>query len=225
MIDELKLKASIRDQVDFLDVEIVGKAAHASTPEHGRNAIVDALHLLSRIFPHHTEIQRLAKVFSDAYGVQAMLACEDELLGKLTLNLGTLSIANQSIKALIDVRYPSTTTSAQLTHTMQESLGGLALRLDYDAPAVVVDLSSPYAQACLKAYHENTQDLQSQPYVSGGVTYCKVIDRCAAFGIHFPGQTSLAHQRNEAIELTDLDRAYLILRDAMIGMARLKEET
>jgi succinyl-diaminopimelate desuccinylase len=222
-VEALELKAKIHSLDEGHRVEIEGIAAHASTPEKGRNAIVDGLALLAKLFPHHPKLTQLWQIFRDVSGSYADLACFDELLGTLSLNLGTLRIEHQSIKGLIDVRYPSTKTSAQLTEAMTKALQGLRMSLDYDAPPVVIDLESPYVQACLQAYRKHTQDVDTPPYVSGGVTYCKVIERCVAFGIHFPGDVSLAHQRNESIPLKRLEQAYPILRDAMIQMARVKD--
>lgn len=222
-IETLQLKATIQRLKQGHRVDLEGIAAHASTPEKGRNAVVDGLALLAQLFPHQPQLRMLWHVFRDVSGSYADLACSDELLGTLSLNLGTLRIEHQTIKGLIDVRYPSTRSAAQLSAAMTRALQGLRISLDYDAPPVVVDLASPYVQACLQAYRHHTQDLDTPPYVSGGVTYCKVIERCVAFGIHFPGDISLAHQRNESIPLKRLEQAYPILRDAMIQMARVKD--
>jgi succinyl-diaminopimelate desuccinylase len=222
-IQILKLEAKLTQKDTHCLVDVVGKAAHASQPDLGRNALVDGLNLLRHLFPNHEPLQTLYHVFSDSYGHAAKLAIEDDILGKLTLNLGTLSLQDGYIKALIDVRYPSQTSGEALTKIMREQLKGIQISLDYNAPAVLIDTNSPYVQACLNAYRKHTLDELSQPYVSGGVTYCKVIDRCTAFGIHFPHQVSLAHQKNEYIELSDLDKAYPILRDAMIAMAQVEE--
>ncbi len=223
LINQLNLNAHMTRKDQELIIDIEGIAAHASTPHLGRNALVDGLNLLSQLYPQHVGLQRLAHTFSDSRGEAAHMAMQDELLGPLTLNLGTLDISSQSIKGLVDVRYPSQTSGEALTKIMRNNLKDMHISLDYNAPAVIVDVDSPYVQACISAYQTHTQDFKNKPYVSGGVTYCKVIERCTAFGIHFPHQVSLAHQRNEYIELQDLDRAYPILRDAMRAMAQVEE--
>ena len=68
-----------------------------------------------------------------------------------------------------------------------------------------------------------TGDTESQPFISGGVTYSKVIQNCVAFGPHRPGQHSLAHQANEYIELDSLMPLLELYTQSMIELASVKE--
>lgn len=208
---------------DLVRYTFTGVAGHASRPESGHNAIVDALQVLALCFPI-TEFKKLYETFASPYAKGTSLAYNIEPMGPLTLNLGVCSIHKGIFEADVDCRYPYGITSSTLTEQLTQALLGFDVTLPYDAIPFLNDIQSPFIQTCLRHYRESFID-DRDPFISGGVTYGKVIQPCIAFGPLLPGRFSLAHQKNESIAIEDLELLYPFYRDIMIKLANLEEET
>jgi succinyl-diaminopimelate desuccinylase len=208
---------------DLVRYTFTGAAGHASRPESGHNAIVDALQVLALCFPK-TAFKKLYEVFESPYAKGTSLAYNIEPMGPLTLNLGVCSIHNGIFEADVDCRYPYGVTSNALTDHLMHALANFEVTLPYDAIPILNDIDSPFVQCCLKHYRSNFID-DRDPFISGGVTYGKIIQPCIAFGPLLPGRISLAHQKNESIAIDDLELLYPFYRDIMIKLANLEEET
>ena len=92
-------------------VKSIGKPAHASAPETGHNAIGQMLAYLAGLGQEDGEIEQYlrflqSRVGMEIHGESLGLAVEDQLSGKLTLNLGMINIDRESGEAVIDIRYP-----------------------------------------------------------------------------------------------------------------------
>lgn len=217
----LDFEIQINQAYDKGEVSVKGIASHASAPDQGHNAIVDALILLAEVITHPT-LKMLAKAFKSPYGEGCEIAFEKEPMGKLTLNLGTLKIHDGKLLAQVDCRYPFGIDSTELTRKLRNALPGLDVSLPYDAKPILNDIDSPFIQTVLKQYREWSHDT-SEPVISGGVSYCKVIDHCIAFGPLSKDMEIMAHQKNESIEIDYLERLYPLYRDTMIALANLEE--
>jgi succinyl-diaminopimelate desuccinylase len=211
----------INQAYDKSEVRVKGIASHASAPDQGHNAIVDALILLAEVTTHPT-LEMLANAFKSPYGEGCDIAFEEEPMGKLTLNLGTLKIHEGKLSAQVDCRYPFGIDSNDLTRKLKNALPGLEVSLPYDAKPILNDIRSPYIQTVLKQYREWSHDL-SEPVISGGVSYCKVIDHCIAFGPLSKDMEIMAHQKNESIEIDYIERLYPLYRDTMMALANQEE--
>jgi succinyl-diaminopimelate desuccinylase len=214
----------VKEEVDheLVRYTFTGIAGHASRPESGHNAIVDALQVLALCFPK-TEFRKLYETFASPYAKDTSLAYNIEPMGPLTLNLGVCSIHNGIFEADVDCRYPYGVTSEELTQHLRKALVSFEVTLPYDAIPFLNDIQSPFIQACLSHYRKAFID-DRDPFISGGVTYGKVIQPCIAFGPLLPGRFSLAHQKNESVAIEDLELLYPFYRDILIKLANLEEE-
>lgn len=222
MFKKLNLGGSLQQQGNMIEIKVEGVAAHASTPEKGINAIIAICNLIEQV-THDKFAKKIVEVFSDGNGIGANIDCDLPPMGKLTLNLGILKVTDGEVYGEIDCRYPFGIDSESLTRLIGEVCAPLAISLDYDARPIMNDIDSSNIKILLNTYREMTGDTETQPFISGGVTYSKVIQNCVAFGPHRPGQHSLAHQANEYIELDSLMPLLELYTQSMIELASVKE--
>ena len=200
-------------------VEVKGKAAHASRPSEGHSATSDLLYLLSET-TRDSLITNFYSVFADHYGSGANMKMSIEPMGELTLNLGVLRLNNGEVYAEVDARYPYGVTSEKLTTILQE-VCTLEVSLDYDAIPILSDINDPFIQSLLTTYQKHTNDF-SEPFISGGVSYSKVIKNCVAYGPGVIGMEVLAHQANECVQLDNIKELLILYTEAMLELANVE---
>jgi succinyl-diaminopimelate desuccinylase len=189
----------------------------------GHNAIVDALNVL-RYIAIDPKIKALYRTFIDAYGFGFDGNFKHPVMGDLTSGLHVLRIENGQLYGEVDVRYPLGVDSEQLTHHLQSLLNDIEVTLDYDARALLTDLGNPFIRECIRVYQEYTNDRESLPLISGGVTYAKMYEGvCVPYGIKDPRSSTpmLAHQKDEYIEVTYLRYVLNMMIEAMIAIANV----
>jgi succinyl-diaminopimelate desuccinylase len=221
--DGLKVRYTASEIEEGVLVEVYGKAAHASVPDMGHNAIVDALNVLRHIVID-PKIKALYRTFIDAYGHGFDGSFQHPVMGDLTSGLHILRVENGSLYGEVDVRYPLGVDAASLTTHLQALLKDIEVTLDYDARALLTDLGNPFIRECIRVYQEYTGDKQSAPLISGGVTYAKMYDGvCVPYGIKDPKSSTpmLAHQKDEYIEVAYLKDMLNMIIEAMIAIARV----
>ncbi len=118
-IQQRGLRGSVSFSEGLLQISLEGKAAHASNPESGLNAVTELCAVVAEVTGDPLSM-RIASVFGDYLGNAAKIACDIPPMGRLTLNLGVLRIAHGEVYAEIDSRYPLGVTSAEL--------GGVSVR-------------------------------------------------------------------------------------------------
>lgn len=187
-------------------ITVTGRAAHASTPELGRNAIsylMDALRTAGCQDP-------FVQFYCDHFGLEtdgktAGVYCEDAY-GKLTLNNGVITMKDGVIEGTIDIRYPVTFTSAQVIRKwkdhMEDDNGIIEVKSTVEPLFYPTD--SPLVSSLMAAYREATGDKEAQPLVIGGGTYAKEIENTIAFGCAFPGRDYRIHNANEWVTVDEL---------------------
>lgn len=217
--ERLGITAKIGQTPVGLFIDVQGKAAHASKPEAGCNALADLLRLLAALCGEEA-LCRLAAVFGDAYGRGTKLCHDLSPMGKLTLNPGVAAIENGRLRFLVDCRYPYGVDSAALTATLRQCLPDYTIALPYDDPPTFTPEDDPYILALKAAYTEATgRDCTAA--VSGGVSYSKVFGHCVTFGAVAEGSQHLAHQENEKISEADCVSALEIYHRAILKLAEV----
>ena len=181
-------------------LHVVGKAAHASRPGDGHNATVELLKIVGNC-TNDAFALNLKECFKDPYGEGCECSYEIEPMGKTTINLGVLKIANGKVYGEVDCRYPYGVTSATLTQSLQKHCC-LTVSLDYDDKPTLCSKDDPYVLTMLKTYREITGD-NDEPLISGGVSYSKVFEHCVSYGPGRAFDEHLAHQANEYVVLDD----------------------
>ena len=214
---ELGITARIKQTPEGLFMNVQGKAAHASKPEAGRNALSDLLRLLAALCGEEV-LCRLAAVFGDAYGRGTGLEHDLSPMGRLTLSPGVASIENGRLRFLVDCRYPYGVDSAELTETLRQCLPDYDIALPYDDPPTFTPEDDPYILALKAAYTEAT-GRECDAAISGGVSYSKVFGHCVTFGAVAEGSELLAHQENERIREADCVSALEIYHRTILKLS------
>lgn len=203
-----------------------GISAHGSTPEDGLNAISILLEILQQLNLKHLG----QKAFLDHYkehigyefnGEHAGCHFEDEDSGKLTYNVGLLTITPEKLSMVTNIRYPITTSYDLVVQGLQDNYKKINLNytLQDHMPPIYFPKDHPLIKKLMKVYQIHTGDL-SQASTTGGGTYARALDNVVAFGGVFPGDPQLAHQRNEYITISNLIKTAQIYASAIYELAK-----
>ncbi|MBE5804732.1 MAG: M20 family metallopeptidase [Clostridiales bacterium] len=194
-----------------------GIPGHSAYPEGRRNAIGMMLLLLKEL-----GVQGALLTLANAYGMESDgaslgCACEDEVSGPLTCNMGILHLENGAITASLDMRVPVTADLDQLEMNARAALEGFTfLHVEKKEPHHVPAESELVSQL-LAAYHEES-GLEAYPTSTGGGTYAKVLKQGVAFGAAFPDDEDLAHQAGEYASISGLMKAAKIYANALVRL-------
>jgi succinyl-diaminopimelate desuccinylase len=210
---------SIEQQDSTLRIKAIGKAAHASTPYDGENALVKLLQFLSRqqFGPRGAKdyLRTLAKLFVDPCYGKSLGVADEDALSKLTIAPTVLHVDEKEGSLKCDMRFTLTRNAAYFEKKLAAIAWqtGLTITDWTGVEPLYANEDSPLAAALLKAYRDFTKDTQNQPMIMGGGTYAKKLPNCLAFGSSFPGVADLAHQANESIDCKEwLDTAKIYMR-------------
>ena len=178
---------TIEKQENMLKVSAKGKGGHAASPEGTKDAIV----LLAKAFTESgltaeydlCGLEFIANTFATPYGDGMGFACEDDISGKLTSNIGVIHYADGGLLTKLDVRYPVKADINAMTERfkayLQENQVEL-LDLDIEKP-FYIEPDDPKVLALQKIYTDVTGDVK-EPYTMGGGTYSRVIPNAISFG-------------------------------------------
>ncbi len=217
-------KIAIREEGGQLIITAIGKAAHASTPWDGDNALAALLSFLAtqKLEPAAAEcIERLAKITADScYGAGLGLAGKDDI-SCLTLVPSMLDWHETGCTLTCDIRFPVSHSIERYQQLLQKFAAdndfSLAI-LEAQQP-MYAGKDNPTANTLLKAYREYSGD-DSDPLVIGGGTYAKALKNFFAFGPEFADSPKVMHQANEFIRQEDLLKATKIYTRAIYYLAQ-----
>lgn len=205
-----------------LELEVTGRAAHASTPWNGQNAIAKALARLRNDLGLVDE--PLLELWQDVFGFDwdgqgAGIAFSDET-GPLTLNLALLSADDQEQRIGFDIRYPVSQDRDALRQRL-EQLGaqyGFELTDFKDSEPLNLGKNSAPVRALMDVYNHHC-GTEAEALAIGGGTYARALPNILAYGMLFPGVVDCFHQKDEFVEKIKLFAATLIYKDALRALA------
>lgn len=207
---------------DGIQITVKGKSAHASRPDLGVNAIIQALTLVRDIY-EDTFAGHLVDLFGASDGSGLDIACSSPEMGPLTINLGTINIVDQQIVMELDSRFPQVTTSEAITENIKEKLDShFEITRPFDTPAILYNLDGPGSKTLMTQFKNRYPEHPQEPELKGGVTYAKVVPNCVAFGMDFQGQPMLAHQADEYIELDNLQDLLQFYTEISVELGNLE---
>jgi len=201
-----------------LQLVVHGIAAHGSTPDAGRNAIIELAKLLCLNALSNASMWRTISQM-DTRGELLGMACEDITTGPLTLNIGKASLVDGEFVFDFDVRYPLDKTPEFLLDACKTHIPdkwSVAILKNHDPHYVPVD--SPVCTILRRVFEENT-GMPGEPFAIGGATYARAIPNAVAFGPLFQSQPDLAHQADESWALDDYFTCIQIYAQAMFELA------
>lgn len=202
-----------------------GCAAHASTPENGKNAIQMLVGLLCTLPLPQQDIAALVAL-KTAYGMEyhgesiGLDKADDS--GRLTLNLGLMDWNEQGYSLSIDIRAPISVGHEELSEKLAASLPGARLTDESFSHGHYVPEDSELVSGLLKVYRSRTGDM-SAPRRIGGGTYARHFDTAVAFGIEREGRESRMHMVDESLNMDDFIEDAKLMADAIIELACVKQ--
>ena len=212
-------------------VEAQGVAAHASTPELGRNAIgVLVDYLLDSLVGTPDEraffglLQKLHR-HNDGSGID--VACADPHFGALTAVGGMVWIEGSRMCQSIDFRYPTTIASSEIERRVNAvaAESGAAFTMEHDKEPFLMDPESLAVRALLDAYNEATGENRSG-FTSKGGTYARMFTTGVSFGLEKPWEEHPAwvggmHGPDEAVSEALLKQAFAIYARTLGNLMQL----
>lgn len=230
-----KLKRFILDneydmssEVNGAEVKIksIGISAHGSTPELGKNAIMQLITFLATLDLGNDELSSYIKFLGEKIGMDLNgegfgIYLEDKDSGKLSFNAGKIAINKDKGVVTLNLRYPVTKTLDDMMKPLNKMLEGTGIDIEdfsHQAP-LYFSPDHPLIQTLAKVYNEQTGK-EAELISIGGGTYAKEMPNTVAFGPTFPGEPSAIHQPNEYIEVEDLINITKIYAHSLYELAK-----
>ena len=209
-----------------LEITTLGVSSHGARPEKGLNAISILMKFFENIGFENEDLKDFIEFYNSHIGFELCgdsLGCglEDQPSGKLILNVGMVTIDDESASLTINIRYPVTLGENQVYDSLlpvinQYNMG--IVKKSHQAP-IYLPKDDPMVCTLMDVYKEHTGDYKCEPMVIGGGTYARAVKNTVAFGADFPGEPELAHQKNEYITITNLVKCAKIFADAIFRLA------
>ena len=203
-----------------------GKSAHASTPSEGENAVCRLMAYLNEVMncdDHFTKfISEFNKVIgSDYNGDRLGINFQDEESGKLTISLGIIEGNCDEVKMRFNVRYPVTIDYEHILKNIKLALNNTSMefRMGNHNKPLHFPKDHELIKGLKKAY-ESTFNDKCRLLASGGGTYAKLMPNTVAFGPLQEGCVDLAHQKNEYIEISQLEKCVEAYARAIYELAK-----
>lgn len=216
---DIKDKISTRANTKGFNIEVLqeenrliircfGVSAHGSTPEKGKNAVMQLISLLRELDINPPQKKFIAflndKIGLDTTGRGLGIDFSDDISGSLSFNVGIARMSQAGGEVTINIRYPIKITGNQVVEGITKNLTeGVRIEDISDSPPHYVPEDNPMIQKLKIAYEKVTGE-KAYCFSIGGGTYARNFKNCVAFGPRFPGKPELAHEKDEYIEVEDL---------------------
>ena len=208
------------------NLEMIGKAYHASIPYKGNNA---GVHLINYIAAETNDdfLLKLAEALRNPFGLGLGVDYESAQMEQLTMNVGIISIDENEIRITLDIRYPNELTAQDIIEKIESKLNSKLQNIS-DSEPHYIDPASSLVTTALNAYQKVTNDFDSKVTLMGGGTYARTLPNHIAFGADFPRRykpdwVGGPHEKNEAVEIESLVLATAIYAEALVSIAELEE--
>ncbi len=209
---------------DKRELRTVGKAAHASKPELGVNAIrllteaMEDADIPIKDYP----IMKFIRDF-EVTGDLGVPSGDDA--GELTFNIGILNVGKNGCEVKIDFRIPASIDADELIKniTDQAAAYGLNTEITLNLAPMLVDSDSKEVVKLadiwqrhmdrFAGFKEEYRSLYVHPTAAGVGTYARHIPNTIAFGIQAPWQVDQCHQVNEHVAVSDFEQWIAVLKE------------
>lgn len=219
--------ASASCDIDGKTITAKGKAAHASNPELGVNAI----ELLAKTMEERGidlgdyPVMKFVRNF-DVVGFTGCNASGD--YGDLTYNIGLLNAGEKNCELWIDFRIPYDVRQEVFIDKLSNKISeyGLETTVTINMPPLLKDKDSQAIRMLTEiwkkhidkfiGFKEEYRDIHIEPKAVGVGTYARHIPNTIAFGIQAPWQTDQCHQANEHVAVSDYLQWIQIIKEYII---------
>ncbi len=216
--DDCQIEAVLENGSTRLNV--TGIPAHASTPEKGKNAAKMLLTVLNNLGIGGDPVKLLVETAGEGdEGKNLGIAGSDDVSGRLTINLGLLSLKDGKINATFDCRFPVFFNDRTIVETVEKRLApaGFTMEPVEASQPHHVPESSELVVKLMNVYNGIMRE-NAKPLAIGGGTYARHLKEGVAFGMLFPGEKELEHQADESIDLNNFIRTARIYAYAIVEL-------
>jgi succinyl-diaminopimelate desuccinylase len=202
-------------------ITFLGKAAHGSMPELGKNAGTALLSFLAKVFPQEP-LTTIAQQYEDYEGRKLNIFYQAPLLKQTTNNVGLIKYDGHHFSLIANYRFPENVDYKKVAqHVASITPVPLQFKTLGESRMLVFDPQAPMIQTLLKAYQDETNDLITPMITIGGGTYAKEAKNTVAFGSKFPHKEDFIHENDEKIDLEDYTKSMSIYARAIVELGRL----
>ena len=221
-LKENGLEGNSKRTSDGYEYHLIGKTAHAMSPENGINAGMHLARFLNSYFVHPTLNFLTNCCFNDFNLAKLGLRCTHPVMGIITRNVGIMNIDKDKSFFTFDIRYPEGFRFQNFEAALKNILGvySLTYELKENIEPHFIDPNSDLVQKLYISYIKYTNDLENKPKTIGGGTYAKVLKNGVAFGMEDPTKPSVAHISNEFIRIDKFLEAIAIYADAIFELGK-----
>lgn len=207
-------------------IKSVGVSAHGSTPELGKNAIMQIITFLNELTLGDDCISTAIKFLANYVGMELHgesfgVLLEDKDSGKLSFNLGKINIDGSKIVVTLNLRYPVTKTLEDMMTPFNRTIENTGFTIEnftHQEP-LYFSPDNPLVKTLQKVYSEQTGKEGTLISIGGG-TYAKEMPNTLAFGPTFPGDPDVIHKPNEYVVIEDLIQMTKIYTHALYELAK-----
>lgn len=199
-------------QLNDVELKLIshGIQAHGAHPDLGINSISRLILVVNELFKqYNTKIELFdffQKYINTEYNGKSLgINFEDES-GKLTLNIGNLSLENSILKFGMNIRIPINTQIDIVSEAFIKYCNiypNLTFTNVHSQQALYIPKDTPLVQTLCKIFNKVTHS-SAEPIAIGGATYARAFKNCVSFGPNFPGQQDMCHQTDEFIDINNL---------------------
>jgi succinyl-diaminopimelate desuccinylase len=186
------------------ELRAVGRAGHASTPEHAQNALLALLDAL-REQPLNAEDLATASSLAallgyDHHGEAFGLDIRDDS-GRLTLSPDMLEWNENEVSITLDCRFPFNVTPEQLFAAQDDKFGQIGFTRTHQeiSKGHYIDPDCELVKTLLAIYSEATGK-KAEPLSIGGGTYARSFENAVAFGVEPENEPAQAHMPDESCQ-------------------------
>ena len=220
-------KVNFKGMGKSLEITAAGIPAHGAAPYHGTNAVSIMMELLGRLNFVNEDVNDFIDFYNQHIGFDSFgerMGCDfcDEPSGKLTFNVGLAAIDQNTAELTINIRYPVTSSDDAVYAAMMPVINKYDMGLikgSHQKPIYFPD-GDPMIETLMDVYREFTGDVETAPLTIGGGTYARAAENVVAFGMGFPGDPELAHQKNEYVLIDNLLKSTKIYAEALARLAK-----
>lgn len=223
------LSFEITERGESVLIECTGKAAHASTPEGGANAVTGMLALLAGLPLAKGEQSRIIRGLAEIFpfgeydGASCGLKSSDEKSGALTCVFSVFSMSETECRGCVDVRFPICMNLAEVERRERAAFMAAGCRFDGcmgDEPHCV-DESSEFVRSLLRVY-ERCEGEKGRCIAIGGGTYVHTVEGGVAFGAERGDTDYHMHGADEFVTVDELLRDAVMFAEAIVEICGLE---
>lgn len=222
-----RMKGFAEEQNEHLLLHIEGISHHGMEPHKGVNAGLALARFLYELDLDERGQQFISLIYSNFvdsfFGEKLDIAYQDEISGQLTVNVGTFAYTfNGEAKLGVNIRYPVTANVDEF----MDKLKTVANRYNFTVAPEIIDQKPHHVDQnhvlvrTLQTVYEQQTGKKAELLAIGGGTYGRALDTGVAFGPLFPGEVETAHQKDEYIDLRNMNRAMAIYAQAIYELAK-----